>query len=57
MEWFYLYVLGSLVVIAGVALGLSLIGVPPAWILIVALLLLAVLVASTLQRPSGGGGE
>ena len=55
MDWFYLYVLGSLVVIAGVALGLNLIGVPPTWVLIVSLLLLAVLVATTRRRPRGGG--
>ena len=47
--------LGSLVVIAGVALGLNLIGVPPTWVLIVSLLLLAVVVATTLRRPRGGG--
>ncbi|MFN2432752.1 MAG: hypothetical protein ABR599_08055 [Gemmatimonadota bacterium] len=55
MDWFYLYILGFLVVIAGVALGLNLIGVPPVWILLVALLLLVVMAASTLRRPRGSG--
>lgn len=55
MDWFYLYILGFLVVIAGVALGLNLVGVPPVWILLVVLVLLIMMAASALTRPRGGG--
>ena len=55
MDWLYLYVLGYLIVVAGVALGLNLIGVPALWILMVVALLLA-LGLLTLRSPKGGGG-
>ncbi len=57
MDWFYLYILGFLVVIAGVALGLNLIGIPPLWILAVVLVLLALGLLSLIRTPRGGDGE
>lgn len=57
MDWFYLYVLSALVVVVGVALGLNLIGVPPGWILAVALVVLVALLAGTLRRRRSDGGE
>lgn len=57
MDWFYLYSLGFLVVVAGVAFGLNLIGVPPRWIVVVMLFLVAVGVLTLVKRPGGGRTE
>lgn len=51
MDWFYLYVLSWLVIIAGVGLGMNLIGVPPPWILLSMGLLAAIALATALRRP------
>jgi hypothetical protein len=51
MDWFYLYVLGCLVVIAGVGLGLYLVGVPPGWILVVLAVLTALALLSAVRPP------
>ena len=57
MDWLYLCILAFLVVIAGVMVGLNLLGVPPLWILFVALILLAVALLVAARgpgRPDGG---
>jgi hypothetical protein len=51
LDWFYLYILGFLVVVAGVALALNLLGIPPLWILIVVLLMLAIGGIGTFKPP------
>jgi hypothetical protein len=57
-DWFYLYILGLLIVVAAVALGLNLIGFPPLWILITTLLLLAIALLTTmLLRARERGGK
>jgi Flp pilus assembly protein TadB len=57
LDWFYLYVLGFLVVLAGVALGLNLIGVPPLWIVLIVLALAALGAVGALRSPGGGDRE
>jgi hypothetical protein len=57
MDWFYLYFLGFLIVIAAVGLGLNLIGVPPRWILVVGLFLLGIAVMSAVRHRGGGSGD
>ena len=51
MDWFYLYVLGCVVVITGVGLGLYLVGMPPAWILVILAVLLALALLSAVRPP------
>ncbi|MBA2564284.1 MAG: hypothetical protein H0V09_02520 [Gemmatimonadetes bacterium] len=57
MDWFYLYALSWLVVIAGVGLGMNLIGIPPIWNLIAMGLLLVIAVATALRRPRDDSGS
>lgn len=57
MDWFYLYFLGLLVVVAAVGLGLNLIGVPPRWVLGVVAVLLALGVLTSVRLSRGGDGE
>jgi hypothetical protein len=56
MDWFYLYIVACLMVIAAVGLGLSLIGVPPRWIVGVVVVLLGVGVLSLVKHPRRGDG-
>jgi hypothetical protein len=55
MDWFYLYVLGCLVVIAGVGLGLYLVGMPPAWILVILAVLLGLALLTAFRPPRRQG--
>ena len=55
MDWFYLFALGSLIVISGIALGLNLIGMPPFWIVVLCLVLLVVAAVVMLMPPRKRG--
>ncbi|HUP18350.1 MAG TPA: hypothetical protein VM778_00190 [Gemmatimonadota bacterium] len=55
MDWFYVYFIGFLVVIAAVALGMSKIGISAEWIFIVCLALFGVAVMSAVAHTRGGG--
>ena len=55
MDWFYLYFIGFLVLIAAIAMGMNRIGVPPQWIFIVCLGLFGIAVMSTVKHTRGGG--
>ncbi len=57
MDWFYLYFLGLLIVVAAVGLGLDLIGVPPRWIIAVVGLLLGLGVATSVRLARDGDVE
>ena len=57
MDWFYLYFLGFLIVIAAVGLALNLIGIPPLWIFIVVLFLLGIAIISAVKHRGGSGDE
>lgn len=55
MDWFYLYFIGFLILIAAVAMGMSRIGIAAEWIFIVCLALFGVAVMSAVSRTGGGG--
>lgn len=57
MDWFYIYFIGFLILIAAVGLGLSKLGLGAEWIFIVCLGLLGVAVMSAVKHSRGGGGE
>lgn len=56
MDWFYIYFLGFLIVIAAVGLGLSKLGLGAEWIFIVCLGLFGVAVMSAVKHSRGAGG-
>jgi hypothetical protein len=55
MDWFYLYILGYLLVVAAVGLGLNLIGMPPRWIVGAELVLIAIGIFSLFKHPGDAG--
>jgi hypothetical protein len=55
MDWFYVYFVGFLILIAAVGMGLARIGVSAAWIFIVCLALFGVAVMSAVKRTRGSG--
>lgn len=55
MDWFYLYFIGFLMVIAAVAMGMARIGISAEWIFIVCLALFGVAVMKAVARTGGGG--
>lgn len=57
MDWFYLYFIGFLILIAAVAIGLNMIGLGAQWIFIVCLALFGVAVMSAVKHTKGGGAE
>lgn len=57
MDWFYLYFIGFLILIAAVAIGLNMIGLAAQWIFIVCLALFGVAVMSAVKHTKGGGAE
>lgn len=57
MDWFYLYFLGLLIVIAAIGLGLNLINVPPRWIFFIVLFLLGLGIVNAIRHLGDGGGE
>jgi hypothetical protein len=56
MDWFYLYIVACLMVIAAVGLGLNLIGVPPRWVVGVMIVLFGLGVLSVLKHPGRRDG-
>ena len=56
MDWFYLYIIACLMVIAAVGLGLSLIGVPPGWIVGVVVVLFGLGLLSVVKQPGRDDG-
>jgi fatty acid desaturase len=57
VDWFYIYFIGFLILIAAVGLGLSKIGLGAEWIFIVCLGLFGLAVMSAVKHSRGGGGE
>lgn len=55
MDWFYVYFVGFLILIAAVGMGLARLGVPTAWIFIVCLALFGIAVMSAVKRTRGDG--
>lgn len=55
MDWFYVYFVGFLILIAAVGMGLARLGVSATWIFIVCLALFGVAVMSAVKRTRGGG--
>jgi hypothetical protein len=53
VDWFYLYSIAYLMVVAAVGLGLNLIGFPPRWIVGVMAVLLVLGVLSLFKRSRG----
>jgi uncharacterized membrane protein YhaH (DUF805 family) len=57
MDWFYLYFVGFLILIAAVGMGLNMIGVSAAWIFVVCLALFGVAIMSAVKRTRGRGSD
>ena len=59
MDWFYVYFVGFLVLIAAVGMGLARLGLSAEWIFIVCLALFGIAVMSAVKhtRGSGSGGD
>lgn len=57
MDWFYLYFIGFLILIAAVAIGLNMIGLSTQWIFIVSLALFGLAVMSAVKHTKGGGAD
>lgn len=57
MDWFYLYFIGFLILIAAVGMGLDMIGVSASWIFVVCLGLLGVALMSAVRRTRGSGSD
>ncbi len=57
MDWFYLYFIGFLVLIAAVAMGLNMIGLSASWIFVVCLGLFGIAVMSSVKRTRGSGTD
>lgn len=57
MDWFYLYFIGFLILIAAVGMGLNMIGVSASWIFVVCLALFGIAVMSAVKRTRGGGTD
>lgn len=57
MDWFYVYFVGFLILIAAIALGMSKLGIGATWIFIVCLALFGIAVMSAVKHTRGGSGE
>lgn len=57
MDWFYVYFVGFLVLIAAVALAMGRLGIGTEWIFIVCLALFGIAVMSAVKHARGGGGD
>lgn len=57
MDWFYVYFIGFLVLIAAIAMGMNLLGIGAQWIFVVCLALFGIAVMSAVKHTRGGGGE
>ncbi|HET6341505.1 MAG TPA: hypothetical protein VFG78_04925 [Gemmatimonadota bacterium] len=57
MDWFYVYFVGFLILIAAIGMGLDRLGVSAAWIFIVCLALFGVAVMSAVKRTRGAGPD
>ncbi len=56
MDWFYIYFIGFLVVIAAVGLAMSRLGIGAEWVFIVCLGLFGMAVMSAVKHSRGGDG-
>lgn len=57
MDWFYVYFIGFLVLIAAIAMGMNMLGIGAQWIFVVCLALFGIAVMSAVKHTRGGGGE
>lgn len=58
MDWFYLYFVGFLILIAAIAMGMNTLGIGAQWIFIVCLALFGIAVMSAVKHTHGDeGGE
>lgn len=57
MDWFYVYFVGFIVLIAAIALGMNMLGIGAQWIFVVCLALFGIAVMSAVKHTRGGGGE
>lgn len=57
MDWFYVYFVGFLILIAAIALGMSQLGIGSTWIFIVSLALFGIAVMSAVKHTRGGPDE
>lgn len=57
MDWFYVYFIGFLLLIAAVAMAMSRLGIGAEWIFIVCLALFGIAVMSAVKHTRGGGSE
>lgn len=57
MDWFYVYFVGFLILIAAVGMGLHMIGVSASWIFVICLALFGIAVMSAVKRTRGGGPD
>ncbi len=57
MDWFYVYFIGFIVLIAAIAMGMNLLGIGAQWIFVVCLALFGIAVMSAVKHTRGGGGE
>ena len=53
MDWFYLYFVGFLVLIAAIGMGMNMIGIGAQWIFVVCLALFGIAVMSAVKRTRG----
>jgi hypothetical protein len=54
VDWFYMYFLGFLVLIAAIAMGMDMIGIGAQWIFVVCLALFGIAVMSAVKHTRGG---
>jgi cobalamin synthase len=54
VDWFYLYFVGFLVLIAAIGMGMNMIGIGAQWIFVVCLALFGIAVMSAVKRTRGG---
>lgn len=57
MDWFYVYFVGFLILIAAIGMGLDMLGVPPAWSFVVCLGLLGIGLMSAVRRTRESGPD
>ena len=57
MDWFYLYFIGFLILIAAVGMALNMLGVSASWIFVVCLALFGVAVMSAVKRTRRGAPD
>ena len=57
MDWFYLYFVGFLALIAAVGMGMNMVGIGAQWIFVVCLGLFGIAVMSAVKHTRSGSGD